>query len=166
MSVVDVGEPERSGWLTKQGAIVKSWKRRYFVLKDGFLYYFKSENAESPQGVIEVVRRAERERGRGEGPRGRALQASVAVARVRVRLIGGHDSHSWRLTRHRVRMQDKMNTVKSAEDTTGTAFCFELSVPGRVYLLVAEDKDDLQAWLRALGRAIVMRSSVKLDDDQ
>ena len=32
----------KAGWLTKQGKRVKNWKRRWFVLKDQKLSYFKS----------------------------------------------------------------------------------------------------------------------------
>ena len=31
----------RAGYLVKQGGTVKSWKRRYFILKDNFLFYYK-----------------------------------------------------------------------------------------------------------------------------
>jgi hypothetical protein len=31
------------GWITKQGAVVSNWKRRWFVLKTDFLYYFKGQ---------------------------------------------------------------------------------------------------------------------------
>lgn len=30
-----------SGWLLKEGVSVRSWKRRYFVLKGDYLFYFK-----------------------------------------------------------------------------------------------------------------------------
>ena len=33
--------PEREGWLTKEGGKYKSKHRRWFILKDGMLYYFK-----------------------------------------------------------------------------------------------------------------------------
>jgi len=33
---------EKAGWLTKKGHNVKNWKRRWFVLKDTSLIYFKS----------------------------------------------------------------------------------------------------------------------------
>ena len=28
-------EPERCGWLMKQGGVIKTWRRRWFVLKQG-----------------------------------------------------------------------------------------------------------------------------------
>lgn len=45
---------EKSGFLTKLGGKVKSWKRRYFLLKDSQLLYYKSAHdvAYKPQGCI------------------------------------------------------------------------------------------------------------------
>lgn len=37
--------PEREGWLTKEGGKVKSKRKRWFILKEGVLYYFKKETA-------------------------------------------------------------------------------------------------------------------------
>ena len=34
---------EKSGYLTKLGGKIKSWRRRYFVLKNGTLSYWKSQ---------------------------------------------------------------------------------------------------------------------------
>jgi len=51
--------PERSGWLTKQGDYIKTWRRRWFVLKQGKLFWFKEPSAATsptsvPRGVISV----------------------------------------------------------------------------------------------------------------
>uniref|UniRef100_A0A7R9VEP3 PH domain-containing protein n=1 Tax=Chlamydomonas euryale TaxID=1486919 RepID=A0A7R9VEP3_9CHLO len=49
--------PERSGWLTKQGDYIKTWRRRWFVLKDGKIFWFINDcvTQESvPRGVIDV----------------------------------------------------------------------------------------------------------------
>ena len=43
---------EKSGYLTKQGGRWKSWKKRWFVLKDNNLYYFKDEKSVTPIGFI------------------------------------------------------------------------------------------------------------------
>jgi cytohesin len=34
---------QKSGWLTKQGGRVKTWKRRWFILSGNVLYYFKEK---------------------------------------------------------------------------------------------------------------------------
>ena len=50
--------PERSGWLNKQGEYIKTWRRRWFVLKQGKLFWFKESTitrASVPRGVIPVA---------------------------------------------------------------------------------------------------------------
>ena len=50
-------EPERVGWLMKQGEHIKTWRRRWFVLKQGKIFWFKEAEVNSmsqPRGVIEV----------------------------------------------------------------------------------------------------------------
>ncbi|EYU20025.1 hypothetical protein MIMGU_mgv1a014948mg [Erythranthe guttata] len=52
------GTPERSGWLTKQGEYIKTWRRRWFVLKQGKVFWFKESavtRASRPRGVIPVA---------------------------------------------------------------------------------------------------------------
>ncbi|XP_009791277.1 pleckstrin homology domain-containing protein 1 [Nicotiana sylvestris] len=50
--------PERTGWLTKQGEYIKTWRRRWFVLKQGKLFWFKEANitrGSKSRGVIPVA---------------------------------------------------------------------------------------------------------------
>ncbi|KAL9230187.1 hypothetical protein vseg_005573 [Gypsophila vaccaria] len=50
-------EPERAGWLSKQGEYIKTWRRRWFVLKQGHLLWFKESEVtrtSKPRGVIPV----------------------------------------------------------------------------------------------------------------
>jgi len=44
----------KEGWLIKQGGQIKTWKRRYFILKGGTLSYHK-KNGDSPKGVIPLI---------------------------------------------------------------------------------------------------------------
>ncbi|KAL1197009.1 Pleckstrin homology domain-containing protein 1 [Cardamine amara subsp. amara] len=47
--------PERTGWLTKQGEYIKTWRRRWFVLKQGKLFWFKDSDVtriSRPRGVV------------------------------------------------------------------------------------------------------------------
>ncbi|KAK1570403.1 hypothetical protein Q3G72_001362 [Acer saccharum] len=50
--------PERTGWLTKQGQYIKTWRRRWFVLKQGKLFWFKESTvtrSSRTRGVIPVA---------------------------------------------------------------------------------------------------------------
>ena len=43
VSVSALGTPDKDGFLTKQGGAIKTWKKRWFVLKGDTLYYFKTQ---------------------------------------------------------------------------------------------------------------------------
>jgi hypothetical protein len=43
---------EKEGWLTKAAPELENWKKRWFILKEGFLYYFKSAASSPPLGAI------------------------------------------------------------------------------------------------------------------
>ena len=42
--------PDREGWLWKQGGRYKTWKRRWFILNDKCLYYFEYTTDKEPRG--------------------------------------------------------------------------------------------------------------------
>lgn len=44
--------PDREGWLWKQGSRYKGWKRRWFILNDKCLYYFEYSTDKEPRGII------------------------------------------------------------------------------------------------------------------
>ncbi|XP_063282579.1 cytohesin-4 [Pelobates fuscus] len=56
-------KPQREGWLLKLGGRVKTWKKRWFILKDNCLYYFECTTDKEPLGIIPLenlsVERAE-----------------------------------------------------------------------------------------------------------
>ena len=47
--------PEKEGWLVKQGGSWKNWKRRWFVLNDGCLYYFQHTAENVPKGKSVLI---------------------------------------------------------------------------------------------------------------
>lgn len=49
--------PEKEGWLLSQGEVIKTWRRRWFVLKDGFLFRFldnKVTHSSKPRGIVDL----------------------------------------------------------------------------------------------------------------
>jgi hypothetical protein len=54
ISVASLSPPDKEGFLTKQGGSIKTWRRRWFVLKAKKLYYFKSKSDNEATGIIEL----------------------------------------------------------------------------------------------------------------
>lgn len=46
--------PDKDGYLTKQGGSIKTWKRRYFILKGRTLYYYKTPKDQELTGKLEL----------------------------------------------------------------------------------------------------------------
>eukprot|EP01088_Endostelium_zonatum_P000966 TRINITY_DN11243_c0_g1_i1.p1 TRINITY_DN11243_c0_g1~~TRINITY_DN11243_c0_g1_i1.p1 ORF type:complete len:991 (-),score=275.21 TRINITY_DN11243_c0_g1_i1:161-3133(-) len=46
------GSADKRGFLTKQGGRVKTWKKRWFILSNNCLYYFKKEEDKEPWGNV------------------------------------------------------------------------------------------------------------------
>jgi len=44
----------KEGYLTKQGGLIRNWKRRLFILNGMALYYFVNPASPAPQGVIQL----------------------------------------------------------------------------------------------------------------
>ncbi|XP_065193807.1 cytohesin-1-like [Sycon ciliatum] len=44
--------PDREGWLTKEGGKRKTWRRRWFILTENCLFYFKLPSDKEPRGII------------------------------------------------------------------------------------------------------------------
>merc|ERR1712137_1480691 len=54
VSVSALGSPDKDGFLTKQGGSIKTWKKRWFVLKADTLYYFKTQKDPEQTGEIKL----------------------------------------------------------------------------------------------------------------
>lgn len=54
MSVAQLVNPQKADWITKQGGSIKTWKKRWMVLKDDTLWYFKDQKSSVPKGFIKL----------------------------------------------------------------------------------------------------------------
>jgi len=54
VSVASLNNADKEGFLTKQGGSIRTWKRRWFVLKGMKIYYFKTRNDLEAKGIIEL----------------------------------------------------------------------------------------------------------------
>ncbi|GAB4814907.1 hypothetical protein N2152v2_001953 [Parachlorella kessleri] len=49
--------PEKAGWMWSQGEHIKTWRKRWFVLKQGFLFRFAGSDLNSgskPRGIVDL----------------------------------------------------------------------------------------------------------------
>lgn len=49
--------PEKCGWMQSQGDHIKTWRKRWFILKDGYLFRFSSPEVDSkstPRGILDL----------------------------------------------------------------------------------------------------------------
>lgn len=54
-STVNITNPQKTGWLSKQSRYLKQWKQRYFVLQDNILYTFKNDKIlTNPTEIIDL----------------------------------------------------------------------------------------------------------------
>lgn len=52
---LSIRDPDCHGYLYKQGHNIKTWRRRYFVLKNGFLYYYSDMSNTVALGVAKLI---------------------------------------------------------------------------------------------------------------
>ena len=140
---------ELTGWLWKQGEWIRTWRRRWFVLKQApggaQLAWFKSPPTPLPasdavtapdgSGVVVAV-------GRQTGSGAEAVEKPRGIISCSTCL-----------------------SVKGAEEVTNKPFSIELSTRGDVFYLVAEDEASKEAWINAVGKAIVQSNRRTAIDD-
>eukprot|EP01095_Lingulamoeba_sp_RSL-Kostka_P001006 TRINITY_DN11380_c0_g1_i1.p1 TRINITY_DN11380_c0_g1~~TRINITY_DN11380_c0_g1_i1.p1 ORF type:complete len:487 (-),score=196.72 TRINITY_DN11380_c0_g1_i1:102-1562(-) len=84
ISVQSLGTPDKDGFLTKQGGSIKTWKKRYFILKGNILYYFKSQKDSEQTGQItlETTSRCQPEPNQTSKKKGKYYFSVHTTARV------------------------------------------------------------------------------------
>jgi hypothetical protein len=78
-------DPEKAGWLQSQGEHIRTWRRRWFVLKQGYLFRFASAdvNASSkPRGLVDLSKVTDVSAARDATGRNNSLMLSTSTGRV------------------------------------------------------------------------------------
>lgn len=60
----------KEGWVIKCGGSIKTWKKRWLVLRGNTLYYFKKKEDTQEQGSIRLEPGTRTRSGEEEGPEG------------------------------------------------------------------------------------------------
>eukprot|EP01026_Neomeris_dumetosa_P056049 TRINITY_DN5117_c0_g1_i2.p1 TRINITY_DN5117_c0_g1~~TRINITY_DN5117_c0_g1_i2.p1 ORF type:complete len:488 (-),score=70.16 TRINITY_DN5117_c0_g1_i2:328-1791(-) len=74
-------DPEKSGWMMSQGDVVKTWRRRWFVLKSGYLFRFLSpdvDHSSKPRGIVDLSKVVDVQDGRSATNKQNTLKLSQA----------------------------------------------------------------------------------------
>ncbi len=77
---------EKSGWMYSQGDVIKTWRRRWFVLKKGFLFRFADQNVDStskPRGIVDLTNVQDVADGRDATGKPNSIKLSTATGQVR-----------------------------------------------------------------------------------
>ena len=73
--------PEKAGWLHSQGDVVKTWRRRWMVLKQGYLFRFMGPDPserDRPRGVVDLSQVQDVRDGRSATGRTNSIQLLTA----------------------------------------------------------------------------------------
>lgn len=77
--------PEKTGWLQSQGEHIKTWRRRWFVLKQGYLFRFAGPDVNSsskPRGLVDLSKVTDVSPARDATGRNNSLMLSTPTGRV------------------------------------------------------------------------------------
>eukprot|EP00727_Mastigamoeba_balamuthi_P009613 m51a1_g5274 hypothetical protein (494) ;mRNA; r:153597-156304 len=128
VSVMSLQPPDKEGWATKQGGSIKTWKKRWFILKGNRLWYFKGKTDTEAKGYIElepttVVRDESKKRKnmfsvQARGPKGRRMflicpdtlpevAEWVEAIKRNIRAEGGNNDESQSLSQQMITSEKK-----------------------------------------------------------
>lgn len=119
----------KAGWLMKQGQTVKSWKSRWFVLKEETISYFRGADSQQPLGHIPT-----------EGACVRSVYVCVCLTLLDIFTVVSDEAQP-----------------SQFEIVTGTKKYYRLNIieltivsAGRNYLIRTQDPKDVEEWVEAI----------------
>lgn len=142
---------EKTGHLAKLGGKLKTWRKRWFVLKNGILTYWKSQNDvnRKPQGQIildEVCRYVRVTRTQGTT----RIVRSVGAERT----CQNPDERSRKSGKQHLCVSSRINRAEGAAT-------FEIATGKKTYYLTADCIATMEDWIRVLQN-VQRRNATKL----
>jgi len=92
-------QPDYDGWMQSQGDHIKTWRRRWFVLKDGYLFRFLNDKVlpqSKPRGVINLSQCLDVSKPTKDSNQGATIQVTVQRKGAQVNLLLVADSKAER----------------------------------------------------------------------
>ena len=77
--------PEKTGFMFSQGEHIKNWRRRWFILKQGYLFRFATADVSAtskPKGVVDLSKVTDVSSGRETTGRNNSIKLSTVGATV------------------------------------------------------------------------------------
>ena len=77
--------PEKTGWLQSQGDHIKTWRRRWFVLKQGYLFRFSGPDVNltsKPRGIVDLSKVQDVKHAREQTGKPNSLMLSTTTGSV------------------------------------------------------------------------------------
>lgn len=134
----------KQGWLVKEGRVVKSWKRRWFTLKAGVLFYYKSQAdpADSMKGWMQL----------------RGCQ----VFSVDVEKPGGGAEDPSEAAALQSSSSAKAELATFAAEDKEFVWAFAIVAPDRLLKCAARTPEDRDDWIAEIQRQIATAYYVEL----
>lgn len=129
-------DPEKAGWMQSQGETIKTWRRRWFVLKGGFLFRFMTPNdvvpGTKPRGVLDLNKATDVGASGpwGEMPRGSAVPTLTLICGI-------------------VRFP-----AADGRSVTGRANSIKVTIQNEVHQLLCDTETETVEWMSALEGAM------------
>jgi hypothetical protein len=117
---------DHEGWLMKRSSnVIKDWKKRFFQLKGGALFYYRGS---VPTHVADVI------------------LCTVRTSSNKMAMVTGNTNNN--------NTSSSANSGSSFNSSNSNDFSFEVISNKRSFLLQASSEEDKEAWVNAIRRAV------------
>eukprot|EP01117_Protostelium_nocturnum_P009085 TRINITY_DN3251_c0_g3_i1.p1 TRINITY_DN3251_c0_g3~~TRINITY_DN3251_c0_g3_i1.p1 ORF type:complete len:1570 (-),score=656.28 TRINITY_DN3251_c0_g3_i1:67-4776(-) len=135
-------EPDKSGYLTKQGHKNRGWKRRFFAMKGNHLFYMK----EKPEQDLFSILRLDEE----NLPTGKKVKNMLGMTM-------GSGTNTVPLG-----MIPLSDCLIAPTPETGKKFCFTIFLRNRNYPIYAESNEEMEGWINAIKQVVQSEAEKKI----